>query len=124
MSTSPKLNIDLLEEVYDHIEAHPEQWDQGTWALEAPCGTSMCFAGTTVFLKGFNLLFEGPDEDRYREALYCKKPHGKRWDISNKAQQLLGLTEVERAVLFLDVSTDINDLRNTIDLIKEGQWRR
>lgn len=41
----PIPNMDKLDGIIDHIEAHPEQWDQGSWAVETACGTAYCVAG-------------------------------------------------------------------------------
>lgn len=38
-------NIELLDRIIAQIEAHPELWDQGTWARPTECGTAYCVAG-------------------------------------------------------------------------------
>jgi hypothetical protein len=45
-------NIELAYKALDHIDAHPEQWDQGIWIIESECGTVGCFAGWAVLLAG------------------------------------------------------------------------
>jgi hypothetical protein len=45
-------NAELAYRVLDHIDAHPEQWDQGIYIRKAECGTAACFAGWTVLLSG------------------------------------------------------------------------
>jgi hypothetical protein len=45
-------NAELAYRVLDHIDAHPEQWDQGIWIRESDCGTAGCFAGWAVLLAG------------------------------------------------------------------------
>ncbi len=45
---SDKPNAELAYKVLDHIDAHPETWDQGMWW----CGTSGCFAGWACALAG------------------------------------------------------------------------
>lgn len=51
--TAPKPNAELAYLVLDHIDAHPEQWDQARWWRTSPtCGTAGCFAGWTVQLSG------------------------------------------------------------------------
>lgn len=58
-----KPNAELAYRVLDHIDAHPEQWDQSHWwsdraeiwpggAAVPTCGTSGCFAGWAVHLSG------------------------------------------------------------------------
>jgi len=61
--TAPTPNADLAYKVLDHIDAHPESWDQKRWW----CGTSGCYAGWTVELSGEridegNQVRVGPDE--------------------------------------------------------------
>jgi hypothetical protein len=41
-------NAALAYAVLDHIDAHPEQWNQAKW----DCGTAACFAGHAVRLSG------------------------------------------------------------------------
>lgn len=43
-------NAALAYQVLDHIDAHPEQWEQGKWIGTVECGTVACFAGWTVLL--------------------------------------------------------------------------
>lgn len=45
-------NAELAYQVLDHIDAHPEQWDQGLYIGKAECGTVACFAGWAVLLSG------------------------------------------------------------------------
>ena len=58
-------NAELAYRVLDHIDAHPEQWDQGHWVAEAECGTVGCFAGWAVMLSGYTVndavVIESPD---------------------------------------------------------------
>lgn len=49
--TAPKPNAELAYRVLDHIDGHPEEWDQVTWF----CGTSACFAGHSLLLSGCQL---------------------------------------------------------------------
>lgn len=42
------VNIDLLNRIIDHIEQHPETWDQRAWAQKTECGTAFCVAGHAV----------------------------------------------------------------------------
>jgi len=50
-------NAALAYQVLDHIDAHPESWDQRTWG----CGTVACFAGWTVILSGGVIDADGYD---------------------------------------------------------------
>lgn len=46
--TAPTPNAELAYRVLDHIDAHPETWQQSTWH----CGSSFCFGGWAVALAG------------------------------------------------------------------------
>ena len=87
-----KLNVKLLNRIKRHLIAEPKRYDQATWAREvsgkgAPaCGTRACIAGWAVLLS-------------------VPKPEWSQWigadsEIADKAQDLLGLTNDERGVLF------------------------
>lgn len=58
-------NAELAYAVLDHIDAHPEQWNQGVWVGEAECGTVGCFAGWAVMLSGYTVndavVIESPE---------------------------------------------------------------
>lgn len=47
-------NTELAYRVLDHIDAHPEGWDQGTFYVHNEGGDSVtaCFAGRAVLLSG------------------------------------------------------------------------
>lgn len=44
----PVPNLPLLRKVLDHIDAHPEEWRQSTYATVTDCGTAHCIAGHAV----------------------------------------------------------------------------
>ncbi len=68
------LNAALAYRVLDHIEAHPETWDQENW-----CGTAQCFAGWAVALSG-----ETPDD--WQNVLV----DGQLVFVADRAAELLG----------------------------------
>lgn len=72
--TAPTLNAALAYKVLDHIDAHPDSWNQAHWW----CGTSGCFAGWTVQLSG-----ENPDGEQVIDGVH----------ISHRAAQLLGFAD-------------------------------
>lgn len=45
-------NTPLAYLVLDHIDAHPDSWDQADWGRKNDCGTRACFAGWAVLLAG------------------------------------------------------------------------
>lgn len=57
-----KPNAELAYKVLDHIDAHPDQWDQDVWWTDqhyAGCGSAGCFAGWAVVLSGGRIEFDG-----------------------------------------------------------------
>lgn len=42
--------LELAWAALRHIEGHPEEWDQGLWGIQSPCGSRFCFAGHVVRL--------------------------------------------------------------------------
>lgn len=127
------LNVELLDQVHEHIKRNTQAWNQSSWAfvwdeiekppalpLEDPnnpaCGTTMCFAGTTVALSGYRLKWQ--DEGDSWCAFWCISPDGDKVSISRAAADLLGLTEGDKDDLFLSTGTDLEELQTAIDRIK------
>lgn len=54
-------NAELAYRVLDHIDAHPEQWNQGVYIGSKECGTAACFAGWAVLLSGARPRFYAAD---------------------------------------------------------------
>lgn len=115
LTTTLTPNATLAYRVLDHIDAHPEQWDQSVYLGEGDCGTTACFAGWALLLSGVEMdrnwdvladtltpeLAEGVHELLDRTRLEVDE----RWpmtlvDASEVAQVLLGVSEVESASLF------------------------
>jgi hypothetical protein len=112
----PTLNLKLIYDTLDHIDEHPEEWNQAMFA----CGTTACFAGHAMLLSGYNLkptlrccLHEstedclGADKCCYAECrlispLLCFfRPDGSEVDEEDtEANGLLGFTEDEGAAIF------------------------
>jgi len=97
MIDRPERHIPLLQKVLDHVTAHPEEHDQSVWARQTPCGTSMCVAGHTAAMCGWDL-------DRsvwspmtgFSRVLRDNVPR----HVSDVAAEELGLTTHEADVLF------------------------
>lgn len=81
-------NAALAYRVLDHIDAHPEQWNQGLYIGKAECGTVACFAGWACLLSGEEPLFSmwDPNETSWLRAGRDEFP------VSERAQQLLGVS--------------------------------
>ena len=86
--TLPTPNLPLLRKVLDHIDAHPDEWNQSMWATETECGTAYCVAGHAVAMTEgviFDEFGYGPAES------LC-------W--TDGAQKALGVTDDEGLSLF------------------------
>lgn len=93
MSTEPAPNLELLRRVLRYIDAHPEEWDQTTYAVLRPCGTCCCVAGHTCILSGVQIewgRFSG-------SHVAWTMNHG---HIGEAARKLLGITGDESVELF------------------------
>ena len=114
-SSSPVLkDLPLLWKVYDHIEAHPEEWRQGTWAHQAPdCGTVFCFAGHVAITAhpGAVIRWEKcSDSLNYADRVSV---NGVTHCIQHVAQDALGLDSDEANALF-DGSNSLQDIHDLI----------
>lgn len=54
-------NKKRLDEVIQHIKAHPETWDQGVY--HSPCGTAHCLAGHAQIFAGLDPSANHAKED-------------------------------------------------------------
>jgi hypothetical protein len=92
-------NAELAYRVLDHIDAHPEQWDQGVYIGKVECGTVACFAGWTVLLSG---LEPGWHRDSSRESGYRETTNRTSTgeSVSEAAEGLL------RASRYIDEGSD------------------
>lgn len=52
------MNKTVYNRAFEYIKAHPEEWDQGCWTVEAfqenneGCGTACCIAGRVALMSG------------------------------------------------------------------------
>lgn len=99
-------NFVMLDHVIGVIEANPEQHNQGSWATQDECGTTMCLAGWTAKIAGATILFEhGRDW-----SATCITPQGERETIPDFAAEVLGLDEREADRLFY-TARDLDDIK-------------
>lgn len=107
MMTDVKPNAELAYAVLDHIDAHPETWQQSEWW----CGTGGCFAGWTATLSGekpgsCNLVWVG----------------GTGMHVGTRAAQLLGFAnEVQMDSLAFEQIHPGRDI-GEVDRDDEGEW--
>lgn len=118
------INVPLLRKVMEHIESHPEEWDQGMWVTgvrtltyrsgevvrtypmqtlpyyrtEPPafCGTAFCFAGHVAHMTGWNPIWRGTHFDRQRMH---HPVHGDA-DVETLAREELGISAGAAEALF------------------------
>ena len=95
----------LLWKVYDHIVAHPKEWDQYTFVETTHCGTTFCFAGHAVMMARPDVTVE---DDRFLDR------NGDEVCPEMEARRLLGLTDKEAHRLFYTFTSDPTELRDII----------
>jgi hypothetical protein len=102
-------NIELLDKIIAQIEAHPELWDQKTWARPADsgCGTAYCVAGwaAELTLPGPLKIHTGEFTGDFTDA------NGVEHDWRDYGREALGLQYFQVDPLFSGA--------NTLDRIKE-----
>jgi hypothetical protein len=103
-----KPNAELAWRVLDHIDAHPEQWNQGLYIGKAECGTVGCFAGWTVLLSGAQPIYGATTG--YQTAYI--EVDGRFKHVGDYAEELLGVSR------WADEGTD-----EEWDLFHEGNTR-
>ncbi len=112
-----KPNVPLLRQTMAHIEAHPEEWYQGSWR----CDTGMCFAGHTAIIDGATWTYPDITDDEIFETELVTTPGREIMPVRDYASHALGLELGEAALLFA-ASNDLDDLRQIVDeLCAEGE---
>lgn len=81
---------DLFHKVVLYLRSHPQEWNQSTWARRSACGTTMCFAGTTVVQAGFTLEFT--ENKEWSTAGRIKEMYDDDHDIDIVARKLLRIS--------------------------------
>lgn len=113
-------NIALLNQVMDHIEAHPDQHDQTMWIAQPTsidnCGTTACFAGWSVLLHPKTVW--NPAKGTLTLPWIRNELDS---DLPGTAQELLGLTTLEADWLFAADRTR-EELRARVDEWTAQEW--
>jgi hypothetical protein len=127
-----KINVKLLWEILEFIEAHPTTWHQQDWfklvdretgdvryssvtsevSEQNSCGASFCFAGHVALAEGFP---EPPKDDG---ELWTRSVIDPMWGetdeyVQDFARARLGLNSSQADVLFHE-SNSMKDLRNMV----------
>lgn len=76
----------------DHINAHPEEWDQGVWV----CGTTACIAGRIILQAGLTVLAAENAQERGTRVVR----NGVMTSTYDAARDLAHLTDAEAQYLF------------------------
>ena len=103
-----------------HIEANPQEWNQGTWAMETECGTRYCAAGHALLTVGARMDVGAATVEvaSLPERLRSRFVH-EHVAISAGARAVLGLDETTADRLFHG-DNSIEDLRGLVEEICAG----
>jgi hypothetical protein len=113
-----------MQETLKYIEDHPEEWDQGSWAVRTSYGTARCFAGWAVALHEqgnpddlfkFIVPYDGDDEEHSGFLRDGRGIESSRFlrdgrDIERAAMDCLRIGEQEAYALFSS-DNNLEDLR-------------
>lgn len=110
----PRVNVDLLDQTLDYIIEHQETWDQGAWAMQTDCGTTLCFGGQVCSLAGEKIAVREDGELTL---------NGNTSGWYETAKNHLGLNSVEAQALFYDTIFVPNCDDMTDEEFKAGQLK-
>lgn len=143
-TNQPVIDVALLRKTLEHIEAHQNEWYQGSWRIPrttSSCGTAMCFAGwATEIMDGewisrtgeYVIANEADREwvaglenggcDVFGDSMIRERPNG-RGEIhcSYRARRLLGLSQKQANDLFSG-RNDLDDLREIVDRLERAAF--
>jgi hypothetical protein len=101
------INVPLLRKELEHITAHRDEWDQGTWlrtTLTTACGTTGCLAGNTALHTGWQPATVNGVVNLDAVPLLMELTHVARGStittVRDAAQVELGLTGWQANMLF------------------------
>jgi hypothetical protein len=118
-------------------EYRGDRWNQEDWRMVTSCGTAKCSAGWAVEMEAAERGIKNPWHSKFPSQLVATDAeiaddtawqafaeNGTVWVASpnDRAAAWLELNIWEQRVLFFDTETDIDDLRDTIQRIVDGQW--
>lgn len=119
------MNIELMTKVRDHVVAHPEQHDQGTWARKTECGTTACAAGWTLLLGNPEVAREYADEEVFTFTGVVRRVFGSP-SVADAAANLLDIDAYQADMLFIQAKTHEGAVAVMNELIEtdgEIDWR-
>jgi hypothetical protein len=115
-------NLPLLWQTLETIQSHPENWEQAEWVTDTRtptdnvCGTAFCFAGTALWLSGYEIAM-----DPRRSVLWFKSPSDGKFIGSAyfEAENVLRLGRSAAIGLFA-ASNTLDDLQRVVKDIDES----
>lgn len=117
-------NIPLLRKTFEHIEAHPEEWNQGVWGSrwqsDSACGTSFCFAGTAASINGNKIRWQSEGYDPRQSHIATIEVNEFPMHPKFAAQQILDIGGHEADVLF-NSGNDLVDIKDILFHITDGE---
>lgn len=108
------VNTPLLRKVLNFVTDHPDEWNQGVWAVRSACGTTACIAGHTVLMTGHEVewgpsLVHDVEHDVEKAVAVLGEPWTPVQTIREVATRELGLTE-DQAYLLFNAGNTLADL--------------
>lgn len=114
--TAVTVNVPLLRKTLEHIEAHPEEWDQSSWS----CGTSGCFAYHAAMISGgepvdMYLGYVVSEEDDPSDQVYLAAiGRPAMVHVATRAVRVLGLDEHPGDTRLFNGDNTLDDLRRIV----------
>lgn len=126
-------NVPMLRKIWEHINMHPEEWDQTSWGKkivekvlprdqrgrfttgsQTVCRTSFCVAGHAVNMAGISILGENVSDVVQLHWTNERSVDGDRIEIRQYAAHILGLTGEEANYMFSAKNT-LRDVRRYME---------
>jgi hypothetical protein len=101
-------NTAELVAIYQHVKAHPEEWNQQNYGRREECGTAYCVAGWALVRAGADLDWDEPNEFgvQWLNLADGRSPH-------HYAAEILGLDRAQADDLF-SADNDLDEIRTII----------
>jgi hypothetical protein len=90
-----KLNKEMLRQICELIQAHPQHFDMGHWA--SGCGTTGCISGWAMLIDRFET---NPSYFRQLENLICGNGECAIKDAAKEGRRLLGMCRKDGEHMF------------------------
>jgi hypothetical protein len=117
-------NVELLAATMTHIDEHPDELDQSSYARHLhhgpDCGTSFCYAGHALHIRGYQPDFDSHEWDGSSTSSFVA-PDGSRCRADYAAREELGLTEDQGYLLF-NTSNGVERLRQLVAVLTKGAY--